>query len=112
MIKIDDIVKGQQTAESRWAKFGPYYAMFPIDFAFKVVNKYSRKGDYIIDPFAGRGSSIFAGGILERHSLGIEINPVGWLYGTTKLKPAKQQLFLDRLESIYKLRNRNSKSIE
>lgn len=49
MIKIDDIVKGQQTAESRWAKFGPYYAMFPIDFAFKVVKQYSRKGDYIID---------------------------------------------------------------
>lgn len=112
MINVDNIVKGQQTAESRWAKFGPYYAMFPIDFAFKVVKKYSRKGDYIIDPFAGRGSSIFAGGVLKRHSLGIEINPVGWLYGSTKLNPAEQQLVLDRLASIYKLRNRYTRSIE
>ncbi len=112
MIKIDDIVKGQQTAESRWAKFGPYYAMFPIDFAFKVVKKYSRKGDFIIDPFAGRGSSIFAGGVLERHSLGIEINPVGWLYGSTKLNPAEQQSVLNRLDSVYKLRNRYTQSIE
>lgn len=112
MTKIDDIVKGQQTAEARWAKFGPYYAMFPIDFAFKVVKKYSRKGDFIIDPFAGRGSSIFAGGVLERRSLGIEINPVGWLYGSTKLSPAEQLLVLNRLESIYKLRNRYAKSIE
>lgn len=112
MIKIDDIITGQQTAESRWAKFGPYYAMFPIDFAFKVVKKYSRKGDYIIDPFAGRGSSIFAGGVLERHSLGIEINPVGWLYGSTKLNPAEQHLVLKRLDSIYKFRNRYTKSIE
>lgn len=112
MINIDEIVKGRRTAESRWAKFGPYYAMFPIDFAFNVVKKYSKKGDFIIDPFAGRGSSIFAGGVLERHSLGIEINPVGWLYGSTKLNPAEQQLVLDRLDSVYKLRNRYTKSIE
>lgn len=112
MIKIEDVVSGMQTAESRWAKFGPYYAMFPIDFAFKVVKKYSRKGDYIIDPFAGRGSSIFAGGVLERYSLGIEINPVGWLYGSTKLNPAEKQLVLNRLDTIYKLRNRYTKSIE
>lgn len=112
MINIDEIVKGRRTAESRWAKFGPYYAMFPIDFAFNVVKKYSKKGDFIIDPFAGRGSSIFAGGVLERHSLGIEINPVGWLYGSTKLNPAEQQLVLNRLDSIYKLRNRYTKSIE
>lgn len=112
MVNVEDIVKGQRTAESRWAKFGPYYAMFPIDFAFKVVKRYSRKGDFIIDPFAGRGSSIFAGGVLERHSLGIEINPVGWLYGSTKLNPADQQLVFDRLAYIYKLRNYYTKSIE
>jgi DNA modification methylase len=112
MVNVEDIVKGQRTAESRWAKFGPYYAMFPIDFAFKVVKRYSRKGDFILDPFAGRGSSIFAGGVLERNSLGIEINPVGWLYGSTKLNPAEQQLVLNRLAGIYKLRNRYTKSIE
>jgi DNA modification methylase len=112
MIKINDIVKGRQTAESRWARFGPYYAMFPIDFAFNVVKKYSKKGDYIIDPFAGRGSSVFAGGVLERFSLGIEINPVGWLYGTTKLNPAEQQDVLDRLEEVYRLRNYYGKSVD
>jgi len=112
MINIDEIAKGRRTAESRWAKFGPYYAMFPIDFAFNVVKKYSKKGDFIIDPFAGRGSSIFAGGVLERHSLGIEINPVGWLFGSTKLNPAEEYLVLDRLDSIYNLRNRYTKSIE
>ncbi|SFD37754.1 DNA methyltransferase [Flavobacterium phragmitis] len=112
MINIGKIVKGRQAVESRWSKFGPYYAMFPIDFAFNVVKKYSKKGDYIIDPFAGRGSSIFAGGVLERHSLGIEINPVGWLYGSTKLNPAEQQLVLDRLTFVYKLRNHYTKSIE
>ena len=74
MIGIEETYKGFKTAEGRWARFGPYYAMFPLEFAFEVVDKYSKKGDYIIDPFAGRCSSIYAGGVLERNSLGIEIN--------------------------------------
>ena len=106
------ILNGHQTAEARWARFGPYYAMFPLDFAFDVVKKYSRKGDCIIDPFAGRCSSVFAGGVLGRVSLGIEINPVGWLYGKVKLKPAFKHEVLARLNDIYSKRNYFSQSIK
>jgi DNA modification methylase len=105
MREINDIVKGFKTAESRWSRFGPYYAMFPVDFAFNVVKKYSKPGDFIIDPFAGRSSSIFAGGVLGRHSLGIEINPIGWLYGSVKLNPANKNDVIDRLLDIYSKRN-------
>ena len=98
-------IRGSSNAITRWAKFGPYYAMFPIDFAFKTVEKYSKKGDYIIDPFAGRFSSVFAGGVLGRHSTGIEINPLGWLYGKTKLNPTKEKKVQKRLKEIYELRN-------
>lgn len=112
MIKLKDIVKGFTTAESRWARFGPYYAMFPVDFAFEVVKKYSNEGDYILDPFAGRCSSIYAGGVLGRHSLGIEINPVGWLYGNVKLNPAKKSNVVDRLFEVYGKRNYYSRAIE
>lgn len=105
MLVKEKILHGFDTAESRWARFGPYYAMFPVDFAFEVVEKYSKEGDFIIDPFAGRCSSIFAGGVLGRNSLGIEINPVGWLYGTVKLSPAKKEDVIDRLLEIYGNRN-------
>lgn len=98
-------IKGSSNAITRWAKFGPYYAMFPIDFAFQTVDKYSKKGDYIIDPFAGRFSSVFAGGVLGRNSVGIEINPLGWLYGKTKLKPAKKESVLKKLKEVYDTRN-------
>ncbi|MCL2277431.1 MAG: hypothetical protein FWC21_05980 [Treponema sp.] len=53
--------------------------MFQVEFAFNVVQKYFNEDDCILDTYAGRGSSIYAGGVLERNSLGIEINPVGWL---------------------------------
>lgn len=98
-------LKGNSNAITRWATFGPYYAIFPIDFAFSVVEQYSKVGDYILDPFAGRCSSVYAGGVLGRNSLGIEINPLGWLYGTTKLSPAPKELVVDRLMDIYNQRN-------
>ncbi len=102
---VNEIIKGFKTPESRWARFGPYYAMFPLDFAFEVVERYSKKGDFVIDPFAGRGTSIYVGGVLGRHSLGIEINPVGWLYGNVKLEPADKEKVVNRLSQIYSKRN-------
>lgn len=112
MITKEKILKGYKTPEARWARFGPYYAMFPLDFAFEVVEKYSKKGDYILDPFAGRCSSIYAGGVLGRVSLGIEINPVGWLFGKVKLEPAGKEDVIDRLLEIYSKRNYYRRSTE
>ena len=67
-------LKGHSTAEARWAGFGPYYAMFPIEFAFEVVNKFSSVGESVLDPFAGRCSSIYAASVLGRCGVGVEIN--------------------------------------
>ena len=111
-METKQFLKGFKTAEARWARFGPYYAMFPVEFAFQVVKQYSKKGDYILDPFAGRCSSIYAGSIMGRSSLGIEINPVGWLYGSSKLQPADEQDVIDRLLEIYGGRNYFNKSIK
>ena len=99
-MNISNIVNGHSTAEARWARYGPYYAVFPVDFAFNVINKYSKRGDNIIDPFAGRCTSVYAGGVLGRNSLGFEINPVGWLYGIVKIHPAKYEDVVERLQSL------------
>ncbi len=93
--------KGHSSPEARWSRFGPYYAMFPIEFAFDVVNKYSKKGDKIIDPFCGRGSSIYAGSVLGRESTGIDINPLGWLYSNVKIHLARKNIVLERIQNIY-----------
>jgi hypothetical protein len=88
------------TAIERWASVGPYYAMFPVAFAFRVIKNYTSDGDLVLDPFAGRASSVYAAAALGRSGLGIEINPVGWLYGSVKLRPANQELVLKRLDAI------------
>jgi hypothetical protein len=85
----------------RWAAIGPYYAMFPLEFPFKIIEKYSKPGDLVIDPFAGRASSIYAAATKGRYGLGIEINPLGWVYAQTKLKPASQACVEKKLLDIF-----------
>jgi hypothetical protein len=59
--------------------------MFPVDFANRVIQEYTDPGDWILDPFARRGTAIFSAATQGRFGLGIEINPVGWVYGRAKL---------------------------
>jgi hypothetical protein len=84
----------------RWTGIGPYYAMFPIPFAFDVVARYSKPGGAVLDPFAGRASSIYAAVAQGRTGYGVELNPVGWLYGAVKLAPAAKAGVLRRIREI------------
>lgn len=88
------------TSLGRWMGVGPYYAMFPMQFAFEVVENFSQAGDAILDPFAGRASSIYAAAALGRSGIGVEINPVGWLYGHVKLNPPPETRVLNRVRQL------------
>lgn len=92
--------RSYSNATGRWAAVGPYYAMFPVEFAFDIVKEYSEPGQLVLDPFAGRASSVFAAATQERYGLGIEINPLGWVYAQTKLNPATQRNVERRLKSL------------
>ena len=102
-MELDDNGKFKHSfgnATGRWAAVGPYYAMFPLEFAFDIVNEYSEPGQLVLDPFAGRASSVFAAATQERYGLGIEINPLGWVYAQAKLQPATQGNVERRLKSL------------
>lgn len=87
-------------AASRWAGVGPYYAMFPVEFADEVVQAYTRPGDGILDPFAGRGTAVFSAATKERSAIGIEINPVGYVYAAAKLSAANREDVELRLKEL------------
>lgn len=89
-----------EAAHSRWAGVGPYYAMFPAEFADKVIAKHTKKGDTVLDPFAGRGTAVFSAATQGRRGIGVEINPVGWIYSKAKLAPADQDLVATRFEEL------------
>ena len=103
MSKVQSTSSDYTAALTRWKGLGPYYAMFPVDFAFDVVAQYSPQGGGVLDPFAGRASSIVAACAQERYGLGIEINPVGWIYGKVKLRPASMSRVVRRVREIDRL---------
>ena len=88
------------TAVGRWEGVGPYYAMFPTDFADSVVANYTSPGETVLDPFAGRGTAVFSAAHQGRRALGIEINPVGWVYAKTKLDPGQKSAVVARLREL------------
>lgn len=89
-----------QDAASRWAGVGPYYAMFPVLFSDEVVRTYTRPGEVVLDPFAGRGTAVFSAATQDRRAIGIEINPVGYVYAKAKLSPATRDEFELRLDEL------------
>jgi hypothetical protein len=97
-----------ETAERRWAGVGPYYAMFPIEFADHVVKKYTSTGATVLDPFAGRGTAIFSAATNMRNGIGVELNPVGWVYSQAKLNPAAKDDVIERVREVGKLAARRT----
>lgn len=90
-------------AIGRWAGLGPYYAMFPMNFAVTTVRRYCPPEGWVLDPFAGRGTAVFAAATAGRIGTGIEIHPAGWLYGQVKLSAAPKETVIARLVEIAKM---------
>ncbi len=49
-------------------------AAFPFELAYRLINMFSVKGDVVLDPFLGTGTTTFASMIACRDSIGYEID--------------------------------------
>ena len=49
-------------------------AAFPFNLAYRLISMYSVKGDVVLDPFLGTGTTIAAAMTSERNSIGAEID--------------------------------------
>ena len=104
----------RNTAEHRWYGFGRYYAMFPPSFAHDAIEHLTRPNEPVLDPFCGRGNGPFTATVLGRPSLGVDVNPVAWLYTSVKLQPEENmERLLKRLREIggaQRVQDRKSRS--
>ena len=50
-----------------------HFAIFPEDLIARIVKFATEKGDWVLDPFAGRGTTGIVSAYLERNFLGVEL---------------------------------------
>ena len=49
-------------------------AAYPLEMAYRLINMYSAKGDVVLDPFLGTGTTTYAAMASGRNSIGYEID--------------------------------------
>src|SRR5262245_9657981 len=63
----------------------PYFTMFPLEFPYTVLLRHARRDDAVLDPFVGRGTTLYAGRLLGLHAFGIDSNPVAVAISDAKI---------------------------
>ncbi len=62
----------------------PYYTMFPLAFPFEALAN-AKAGEWVFDPFCGRGTTILAARLRGLPSVGVDSNPVAGAIASAKL---------------------------
>jgi site-specific DNA-methyltransferase (adenine-specific) len=65
-----------------------YLASFPAALAHAFISRYSRRGDVVLDPFSGRGTTPLQACAEGRIGLGGDLNPFAHLLTAAKVEPA------------------------
>ena len=64
-----------------------YPAKFIPQIVSRLAEKYTRVGDFIVDPFGGCGTTLVESKVMGRPSIAVDINPVAVLITKAKITP-------------------------
>lgn len=78
----------------------PYYTMYPLSFPLRVLRSMGNAGDWVLDPFCGRGTTNFAARLLSMPSIGIDSSPVAVALASAKLAHANPDAVVACAQSI------------
>ncbi|MCX8038622.1 MAG: site-specific DNA-methyltransferase [Candidatus Sumerlaeia bacterium] len=93
-----------QTVSKRWGHpfhaMCSYLAMFPPRLPHYFIEKFTRPGDAVLDPFCGRGTTPFQACVTGRIGIGIDLNPLAYTLTRAKVNaPDFKQIHL-RLRAL------------
>ena len=52
--------------------------MFPESFPERWIGELTRRGDYVLDPFSGRGTTALSALLMERRAVATDVNDVAF----------------------------------
>ena len=85
----------------------PYYTMFPIDFPFDRLRS-AAVGEWVMDPFCGRGSTNYAARLLGLPSVGIDSNPVAAAIADAKMVATTPERIVELCKSLLETTRANA----
>jgi DNA modification methylase len=74
--------------------------MFPESFVRRNVLAWSKRADVVLDPFSGRGTTVFESLLNGRKAIGCDTNPVAACISRAKIDPPKLPEILTRLAEL------------
>jgi site-specific DNA-methyltransferase (adenine-specific) len=77
-----------------------YLASFPAALAHAFVGRYSRRGDVVLDPFSGRGTTPLQACAEGRIGVGNDLNPFAHLLTAAKVEPASRAETATRVAAL------------
>lgn len=77
-----------------------YMAMFPPCVPNHFIQKYSKIGDTVLDPFSGRGTTVLEACILGRIGIGNDKNPLAYSLTLSKVKVPQKGRIISRLNKL------------
>jgi len=89
----------------------PYFAMFPESFVAEHITARTREGDYVLDPFSGRGTTVLQALLMGRQAVGMDLNPVAYCVSAAKAqvpRPERVLKEIERLEALYERSDRRA----
>lgn len=65
------------------------------------LNKYTKEGDLVVDPFMGSGVTLIESMKINRNVIGYDVNPLSKLIVDTTVNPINPQLIIDEYNRIF-----------
>src|ERR1035438_1168925 len=78
----------------------PYFTMFPLEFPLSVLGRFNKKNLRVLDPFCGRGTTIFAARLQGHQAYGIDCSPIAIAIARAKLAVTTDDQVMKLAETI------------